>query len=83
MVIVNLHLIKYSVRNNQQKTLLQHIDKVFKHKDLQQQLVDAKLRQAQELLNDSEDRHKKEKEFVRCSLFITLTLQIPCLRYTV
>lgn len=47
--------------------LLQHIDKVFKHKDLQQQLVDAKLRQAQELLNDSEDRHKKEKEFVRFS----------------
>ena len=27
---------------------LQHIDKVFKHKDLQQQLVDAKLQQAQE-----------------------------------
>ncbi|XP_076157972.1 alpha-taxilin-like [Alosa pseudoharengus] len=42
----------------------EHIDKVFKHKDLQQQLVDAKLRQAQELLNDSEDRHKKEKEFL-------------------
>lgn len=42
----------------------EHIDKVFKHKDLQQQLVDAKLRQAQELLNDSEDQHKKEKEFL-------------------
>lgn len=45
-------------------SLLQHIDKVFKHKDLQQQLVDAKLHQAQALLKDSEDRHQKEKEFV-------------------
>lgn len=42
----------------------QHIDKVFKHKDLQQQLVDAKLHQAQALLKDSEERHQKEKEFV-------------------
>ncbi|XP_028820606.1 alpha-taxilin [Denticeps clupeoides] len=42
----------------------EHIDKVFKHKDLQQQLVDAKLHQAQELLKDSEDRHHKEKEFL-------------------
>lgn len=42
----------------------QHIDKVFKHKDLQQQLVDAKLQQAQELLLESEDRHHREKDFV-------------------
>lgn len=42
----------------------QQIDKVVKHKDLQQQLVDAKLHQAQELLNESEERHEKEKEFV-------------------
>lgn len=42
----------------------QHIDKVVKQKDLQQQLVDAKLHQAQELLKDSEDRHDREKEFV-------------------
>ncbi|KAK1804933.1 hypothetical protein P4O66_019301 [Electrophorus voltai] len=42
----------------------EHIDKVFKHKDLQQQLVDAKLHQAQALLQDSEDRHQKEKEFL-------------------
>ena len=44
--------------------LPQHIDKVFKHKDLQQQLVDAKLHQAQELLKESEDRHQREKDFV-------------------
>lgn len=42
----------------------EHIDKVFKHKDLQQQLVDAKLHQAQALLKDSEERHHKEKEFL-------------------
>lgn len=44
---------------------LQHIDKVFKHKDLQQQLVDAKLQQAQEMLKEAEERHQREKEFVR------------------
>lgn len=37
---------------------------MFKQKDLQQQLVDAKLHQAQGLLKDSEDRHQKEKDFV-------------------
>ncbi|XP_043073952.1 alpha-taxilin [Puntigrus tetrazona] len=42
----------------------EHIDKVFKQKDLQQQLVDAKLHQAQALLKESEDRHQKEKEFL-------------------
>uniref|UniRef100_A0A671LFD7 Alpha-taxilin-like n=1 Tax=Sinocyclocheilus anshuiensis TaxID=1608454 RepID=A0A671LFD7_9TELE len=42
----------------------EHIDKVFKQKDLQQQLVDAKLHQAQALLKGSEDRHQKEKDFL-------------------
>lgn len=46
----------------------QHIDKVVKHKDLQQQLVDAKLQQAQELLKESEERHDREKHFVRVLL---------------
>lgn len=45
-------------------TPFQHIDKVVRQKDLQQQLVDAKLHQAQELLKESEDRHDREKEFV-------------------
>lgn len=44
--------------------LWQHIDKVFKHKDLQQQLVDAKLQQAQEMLKEAEERHQREKDFV-------------------
>uniref|UniRef100_A0A452RGY3 Taxilin alpha n=1 Tax=Ursus americanus TaxID=9643 RepID=A0A452RGY3_URSAM len=42
----------------------EHIDKVFKHKDLQQQLVDAKLQQAQELLKEAEERHQREKDFL-------------------
>lgn len=46
-------------------TFPQHIDKVFKHKDLQQQLVDAKLQQAQEMLKEAEERHQREKDFVR------------------
>ncbi|XP_038580915.1 alpha-taxilin [Micropterus salmoides] len=48
----------------QYKLREEHIDKVVKHKDLQQQLVDAKLHQAQELLKESEERHDREKEFL-------------------
>lgn len=51
----------------------QHIEKVVKQKDLQQQLVDAKLHQAQELLKESEDRHDREKEFVK-NLSVNLSL---------
>lgn len=48
----------------QYKLREEHIDKVVKHKDLQQQLVDAKLHQAQELLKESEERHEREKDFL-------------------
>ncbi|KAM9384116.1 alpha-taxilin [Pholidichthys leucotaenia] len=48
----------------QYKLREEHIDKVVKHKDLQQQLVDAKLHQAQELLKESEERHDREKDFL-------------------
>lgn len=48
----------------QYKLREEHIEKVVKHKDLQQQLVDAKLHQAQELLNESEERHEREKDFL-------------------
>ncbi|XP_026155435.1 alpha-taxilin [Mastacembelus armatus] len=48
----------------QYKLREEHIDKVVKHKDLQQQLVDAKLHQAQELLKESEERHNREKDFL-------------------
>uniref|UniRef100_A0A8C6U9V6 Taxilin alpha n=1 Tax=Neogobius melanostomus TaxID=47308 RepID=A0A8C6U9V6_9GOBI len=48
----------------QYKLREEHIDKVVKHKDLQQQLVDAKLHQAQQLLTESEERHEREKDFL-------------------
>lgn len=57
----------------------QHIDKVVKHKDLQQQLVDAKLHQAQELLKESEERHDREKEFVIIHLTVLLQNTSICL----
>lgn len=42
----------------------QHIDKVFKHKELQQQLVDAKLQQTTQLIKDADEKHQREREFV-------------------
>ncbi|XP_061616500.1 alpha-taxilin [Phyllopteryx taeniolatus] len=50
--------------HEQYKLREEHIDKVVKHKDLQQQLVNTKLHQAQELLNESEERHNTEKHFL-------------------
>lgn len=45
-------------------TFPQHLDKIFKHRELQQKLVDAKLEQAQEMMKEAEERHKREKEYV-------------------
>lgn len=42
----------------------QHIDKVFKHKELQQQLVDAKLQQTTQLIKEADEKHQREREFV-------------------
>lgn len=42
----------------------QHIDKVFRHKELQQQLVDAKLQRTTELMRETEEKHQREREFV-------------------
>ncbi|XP_067844662.1 beta-taxilin [Heptranchias perlo] len=42
----------------------EHFEKVFKHRDLQQQLLDAKLLQAQELMKEAEDRHQREREYL-------------------
>lgn len=44
--------------------LPQHLDKIFKHRELQQKLVDAKLEEAQELMQEAEERHRREKEYV-------------------
>ncbi|XP_061597750.1 alpha-taxilin-like [Cololabis saira] len=67
----------------QYKLREEHIDKVVKHKDLQQQLVDAKLHQAQELLKESEERHEREKDFllkeaVESQMMCELKLQSTC-----
>ncbi|NXO58760.1 TXLNB protein, partial [Aramus guarauna] len=42
----------------------EHLDKIFKHRELQQKLVDAKLEQSQELMKEAEERHQKEKEYL-------------------
>ncbi|XP_058571031.1 gamma-taxilin-like isoform X3 [Neofelis nebulosa] len=43
---------------------LKHINKVFKHKELQQQLVDAKLQQTTELIEEADEKHQREREFL-------------------
>uniref|UniRef100_W5LZ65 Taxilin beta b n=2 Tax=Lepisosteus oculatus TaxID=7918 RepID=W5LZ65_LEPOC len=42
----------------------EHLDKIFKHRDLQQKLVDAKLEQAQMQMKEAEERHAREKEYL-------------------
>uniref|UniRef100_A0A8D0HCI8 Taxilin beta n=1 Tax=Sphenodon punctatus TaxID=8508 RepID=A0A8D0HCI8_SPHPU len=42
----------------------EHLDKIFKHRELQQKLVDAKLEQSQEMIKEAEDRHQREKEYL-------------------
>ncbi|KAF0877384.1 TXLNG protein, partial [Crocuta crocuta] len=42
----------------------EHINKVFKHKELQQQLVDAKLQQTTQLIEEADEKHQKERDFV-------------------
>ncbi len=44
---------------------MQSLEKIFKHRDLQQKLSDAKLEEANMLLNQAEEKHKREKEYVR------------------
>lgn len=47
--------------------VLQHLDKMFKQRELQQKLVDARLEQAQEYIKEAEEKHKREKDFVSFS----------------
>ncbi|XP_076783035.1 beta-taxilin [Arvicanthis niloticus] len=42
----------------------EHLDKIFKHRELQQKLVDAKLEEAQEMMQEAEERHRREKEYL-------------------
>ncbi|XP_016342925.1 alpha-taxilin isoform X2 [Sinocyclocheilus anshuiensis] len=40
------------------------LKKIFKHRDLQQKLSDAKLQEANMLLSQAEEKHKREKEYL-------------------
>ena len=42
----------------------QHIEKVFKHKELEQQLVDAKLAQASLQMTEAKEQSLQEKQMV-------------------
>ncbi|XP_077342869.1 beta-taxilin [Lithobates pipiens] len=42
----------------------EHLDKMFKQRELQQKLVDARLEQAQEYIKETEEKHKREKDFL-------------------
>ncbi|XP_052391175.1 beta-taxilin-like isoform X12 [Carassius gibelio] len=42
----------------------QTLEKIFKHRDLQQKLSDAKLEEANMLLSQAEEKHKREKEYL-------------------
>jgi hypothetical protein len=42
----------------------QHIDKVFKHKEVQQQLMDAKLQRITEMMREVEEKQQRERDFV-------------------
>lgn len=44
---------------------MQTLEKIFKHRDLQQKVADAKLEEANMLLTQAEEKHKREKEYVR------------------
>uniref|UniRef100_A0A1A7XL09 Taxilin gamma n=3 Tax=Iconisemion striatum TaxID=60296 RepID=A0A1A7XL09_9TELE len=42
----------------------EHIDNVFKHKELQQQLMDAKLQRITEMMKEVEEKQQQEREFL-------------------
>lgn len=43
---------------------MQNLEKVFKHRDLQQKLLETKLKQANMILKEADEKHKLEKEHV-------------------
>lgn len=48
--------------------VFQNLEKVFKHRDLKEKLLETKLQQANMILKEVEEKHKLEKEHV-CSVF--------------
>lgn len=51
-------------------SITQSLEKIFKHHDLQQKLSDSKLEQANAQLQEADEKHKREKEYVS---YYTLT----------
>uniref|UniRef100_G1U2K3 Taxilin gamma n=1 Tax=Oryctolagus cuniculus TaxID=9986 RepID=G1U2K3_RABIT len=45
----------------------EHIDKVFKHKELQQQLAGARLQQTTQLIKEADEKHQRERVFIKRS----------------
>lgn len=45
--------------------IFQNLEKVFKHRDLKEQLLETKLQQANMMLKEAEEKHKLQKEHVR------------------
>ncbi|XP_061098333.1 beta-taxilin isoform X2 [Conger conger] len=49
---------------NQYEQREESLEKILKHRDLQQKLSDAKLEQSNMLLKEAEEKHKREKEYL-------------------
>uniref|UniRef100_A0A3P9JYA6 Taxilin beta a n=1 Tax=Oryzias latipes TaxID=8090 RepID=A0A3P9JYA6_ORYLA len=49
---------------NQCERREESLEKINKHRDLQHQLTEAKLQQANALLSEAEEKHKREKEYL-------------------
>ncbi|XP_067097927.1 beta-taxilin isoform X2 [Osmerus mordax] len=49
---------------NQYEQREESLEKIFKHRDLQQKLSDAKLEQAKAQLQEAEEKHRREKEYL-------------------
>lgn len=71
-------ILAHLLKNNMNVTFVftQHIDKVFKHKELQQQLVDAKLQRTAELMREVEEKQQREREFV--SILVIILILFLC-----
>lgn len=50
--------------SNMIESLWQNIDKVFKHKELQQQLMDTKLQRITDMMKEVEEKQQRERDFV-------------------
>lgn len=52
--------------------LLQDIDKVFKQKGLEQQMVDSKLQQITQLIKENGEKYQRERELVSSISFLKI-----------